>query len=209
MANATARKSLWDPTSPLEDTHKPQSSATQPTTRDILRTANEINSVADATLTDLDLQGKKLAHAQDGVARIGDRMNGADRLIHEIGSFWGTVMNKFRSAPNTTEHAARRDAWESEHEERMAAYRETPTYKKGTSSAPTVASTTSSQYADDEEGDLEQIHAAVIEMRRKALLMGEAIEDHNHRLDNLALETDIATGRIRTAKGKIGVILKK
>jgi hypothetical protein len=151
---------------------------------------------------------EKLEKIQGDVARIGDHMNGADRLIHEIGSFWGTIMNKFRSGPNMTEHEERRAQWESEHEEKMASYRGRAEYVRGVSSSPTKA-TTATEYADDEDGDLDQIHEAVIEMRKKAVLMGEAIEDHNHRLDHLSTETDIATGRIRSARQNIGTILKK
>lgn len=150
---------------------------------------------------------EKLAKAQDGVARIGDRMNGADRMIHEIGSFWATMLGKFRSGPNVTENADRRLVWEAEHEEKMAAYRSSETYISSTTMGRSPTST--SVYDDDEDGDLDQIHAAVIEMRKKAVLMGEAIEEHNHRLDHLASETDHATGRIRSARQNINAIIKK
>jgi len=133
-------------------------------------------------------------------------MNGADRMIHEIGSFWAGLVGKFRSGPNVTEHVDRRSQWEAEHDAKMAAYRGSETY---TSAMSTSVQHKSGVYDDDEDGDLDQIHAAVIEMRKKAVIMGETIEDHNRRLDNLATETDLATGRIKTARQNIHTIIKK
>lgn len=136
-------------------------------------------------------------------------MNGADRMIHEIGSFWAGLLGKFRSGPNVTEHVDRRTQWEATHDEKMAAYRASETYTSAMSATVQPSSGTSSIYADDEDGDLDQIHAAVIQMRRKAVLMGETLEEHNHRLDNLATETDLATDRIRTARKNVDTLIKK
>lgn len=140
---------------------------------------------------------------QDDVARMGDQMNSADKMLHEIGSFWARVTSRFKSQePNGAEHADRRTEWEEEHRAHMQA-------KKGTASPHSAPLDQALVFADDEDGDLDAIHAAVLEMRRKALMMGENIEDHNHRLDHLNTETVLTTERIRTSKTKVDTLIKK
>ena len=137
---------------------------------------------------------------QDKVAGIGDKLNTTDRLIHEIGSFWTRVANKFRSGPNVSEHSDRRAEWEEEHRAHMAA--------KATA-APIAAPPLPTTYADDEDGDLDAIYDSVLRMKHSALVMGSTLEDHNLRLDHLNTETELATARISTSNRKVGELIKR
>lgn len=111
------------------------------------------------------------------------------------------MTSRFRPSPNTTEHATRRAEWEETHRARMDAYR--TAHPSGPEPVPTT------EFSDDLDGDLDQIHLAVLEMKRKAVIMGETLEDHNHRVDNLNHEVELATGRVKASNKKVETILKK
>lgn len=198
------------------------------------RTAQDTVDTADATLMELDDQGsaftrsflvsvgssallhctvltpffcvEKIARAQDGVARINDRMNSADRLIYEIGSFWGNLVGKFRSTPNTSEHQDRRQQWEAEHEEYMQAQRAKALQQKAAPLAPSLPPRSTED--DEYDRDLTMILESVQQMKSRALEMGIHLEEHNRRLDALRDETDIATDRVRKGRGDIATLLR-
>lgn len=138
------------------------------------------------------------------MAHINDRMNSADRIIYEIGSFWGSIVSRFRSEPNTTENAERLAQFEDEHARHMEGYRNTEAFRRGTGPAPNAPPMPVEYTEGDEvDRDLDEIYLAVHDLKRKALHMGESLEEHNRRLDHLNPEIDIATGRVRNARGKV------
>jgi hypothetical protein len=143
-----------------------------------------------------------LEKLQDDVARIGDKLNSTDRMIHEIGSFWTRLTNKFRSGPNVSEHSDRRSEWEEQHRAHMAT-------RDAASPIRAPPAPSASQEEDEQERDLDEIYAAMLQVKYKAQLMGATIEEHNRRLDHLNTETELTTARISTSNRKVADLIKR
>ena len=136
-------------------------------------------------------------------------MNVADRAIYEIGSFWGSLVSRFRSDPPKTEYAERQAEWEVEHAQHMEQYRakSSPSAKSHVPTSPPLpACATEGEQFDR---DLDDIHRAVLEIREMANEMNVTLHEHNRRLDHLGPETDLATGRIRHARGGVQKLIDK
>ena len=145
-----------------------------------------------------------MERAQDKIVGIGDTLNSTDSLLRSIGSFWMSITSGMRSSPNTTEHIARRDEWEESHRAQMETYRAAHPID-----APRAPPLPAAGVTDDEDGDLDLIYESIVDMKKKAQLMGEQLEQHNHRLDHLNVETELATERVRKSTVKIEGILGK
>lgn len=66
-----------------------------------------------------------------------------------------------------------------------------------------------SEYYDETDRDLDEIHDLVKNMKQKAILMGHTLDEHNARLDHLSPEIDHTTARIRASRTKVQTLIDK
>lgn len=130
-------------------------------------------------------------------------------MIYELGSFWGSIVSRFRSEPPKTAHMEAREAWEEEHKNNMESKRGAATRRSSFETPAAPPKPLQSEYLDETDRDLDEIHELVKDMKRKAVLMGETLEEHNTRLDRLSPEIDHTTARIRASRTKVQTLIDK
>jgi len=187
-------------------------------TQRVLALAKETEEISTMSLARLNEQTETIRRQEESMAGIQDKLNGAERHLRSIDSFWGMISNWFRR-DNSQDH---QNALKEENE-RFDSNRSSTVETAGSDALTLIKQQTqlsverstlshckneAERKFDEQDRDLDAILGLVRNLSGQARAMGTTIDEHQDRLGHLRVQIDDADSRTRKVSDKAYKITK-